>query len=606
MSFMSRIFSSKIIQAVKAYAIAHKVLSTIIVIVVVAGGYFGIKTLTSGSAPTKYVLAAAQKGTLITSVSGSGQVAASDQLDIKPQVSGTVTNVAVGVGQQVKEGDLLFQIDSTDALKAVRDAQANLQASQISLEKLKEPATQLSLIQAQNSLIQAQQSQQTAQDALTKSYDDAFNTISNTFLDLPGVVSGLNDILNGTEVLKGQANAYAYSDMIINQRPDIYTFRDEVLASYQTALSAYNQNLQDYKNANRSSATSTIDTLLTETYNTTKLVSGAVKDTQNFLDIVDNTLTNYTNLKVPAILSTHESNIQTYTGTTNTDLGNLLNIQNTIQSDENAITNAGLSVSAQSAALAQLKAGADPLDLQSQELDVQQKQNALSDAQQNLSYYSVRAPFDGVVAQVDVIKGDSASSGTAAVTLITSQKIAQVALNEIDVAKVQVGQKATLTFDALPDLTVAGQVAEIDTIGTVSQGVVSYNVQISFDTQDARVKPSMSVTANIVTGVDDNVLLVPNSAVKTQGNNSYVEVLNLPGGASAANLSTQGVTSATLPQMQPVQVGNSNDTMTEITSGLNEGDLVVTRTITSGATTAASTSSTQRTGGGGGGIFFGR
>lgn len=603
---MSRIFSSKIIQAVKAYAIAHKVLSTIIVIVVVAGGYFGIKTLTSGSAPTKYVLAAAQKGTLITSVSGSGQVAASDQLDIKPQVSGTVTNVAVGVGQQVKEGDLLFQIDSTDALKAVRDAQANLQASQISLEKLKEPATQLSLIQAQNSLIQAQQSQQTAQDALTKSYDDAFNTISNTFLDLPGVVSGLNDILNGTEVLKGQANAYAYSDMIINQRPDIYTFRDEVLASYQTALSAYNQNLQDYKNANRSSSTSTIDTLLTETYNTTKLVSGAVKDTQNFLDIVDNTLTNYTNLKVPAILSTHESNIQTYTGTTNTDLGNLLNIQNTIQSDENAITNAGLSVSAQSAALAQLKAGADPLDLQSQELDVQQKQNALSDAQQNLSYYSVRAPFDGVVAQVDVIKGDSASSGTAAVTLITSQKIAQVALNEIDVAKVQVGQKATLTFDALPDLTVAGQVAEIDTIGTVSQGVVSYNVQISFDTQDARVKPSMGVTANIVTGVDDNVLLVPNSAVKTQGNNSYVEVLNLPGGASAANLSTQGVTSATLPQMQPVQVGNSNDTMTEITSGLNEGDLVVTRTITSGATTAASTSSTQRTGGGGGGIFFGR
>ena len=58
--------------------------------------------------------------------------------------------------------------------------------------------------------------------------------------------------------------------------------------------------------------------------------------------------------------------------------------------------------------------------------------------------------------------------------------------------------------------------SQIDAIGTVSQGVVSYNVQITFDTQDSRIKPGMSASVNIITNTQQNVLTVPNSAVKTK------------------------------------------------------------------------------------------
>ena len=96
-------------------------------------------------------------------------------------------------------------------------------------------------------------------------------------------------------------------------------------------------------------------------------------------------------------------------------------------------------------------------------------------------------------------------------------------------AKVKVGQKVTLTFDAIEDLSITGEVAEIDTLGTVSQGVVNYAVKIVFDTQDERVKSGMSVSAAIITDVKQDVLLVPNAAVKSN-DEQYVEVLenNIP------------------------------------------------------------------------------
>ena len=99
--------------------------------------------------------------------------------------------------------------------------------------------------------------------------------------------------------------------------------------------------------------------------------------------------------------------------------------------------------------------------------------------------------------------------------LITKQKIAEISLNEVDAAKVKVGQKVTLTFDAIDGLSITGEVSEIDALGTVSQGVVTYGVKIAFDTQDERVKSGMSVSAAIITDVKQNVLLVPNAAVKS-------------------------------------------------------------------------------------------
>jgi HlyD family secretion protein len=133
-------------------------------------------------------------------------------------------------------------------------------------------------------------------------------------------------------------------------------------------------------------------------------------------------------------------------------------------------------------------------------------------------------------------------------------------------------------------------------LGTVSQGVVTYNVKVAFDTQDSRVRSGMSVSAAIINNVKTDVLTVPVAAVKSSGDTSYVEVL--PGVSATAAASILGVsgtgnggsltvTSATPPQQQAVVTGISDGTNTEIVSGLNEGDQVVSRTITGGTSTTS-------------------
>lgn len=105
----------------------------------------------------------------------------------------------------------------------------------------------------------------------------------------------------------------------------------------------------------------------------------------------------------------------------------------------------------------------------------------------------------------------------------------------------------------------------------------------------------MSVSAAIITGTKQDVLLVPNVAVKAQGNNSYVQI---PNQADNATLDNSGgnkgmVLKSTLIE-QPVEIGASNDSMTEITSGLKEGDLVIVRAISSAAITPTQSGSSFR------------
>src|SRR3989344_8985862 len=151
-------------------------------------------------------------------------------------------------------------------------------------------------------------------------------------------------------------------------------------------------------------------------------------------------------------------------------------------------------------------------------------------------------------------------------------------------AKIKIGQKVKLSFDAMPDITIDGTVAEINPVGVIDQGVVTYDVKISFDKENPEIKPSMSVSATIVTDEKQNVLVIPNSAVKSQGGKTFVEIFDsslLP----SVNGSL-GSISKISPRKIPVEIGLSNDTHTEIISGLKEGDEIVIRTIL-GTSTAA-------------------
>ncbi len=555
------------------------------VAVVLVGGGIAFAFTRGTKGETRYVLATVARGSVITTVSGTGQVSTSNQVDVKPKVSGDVTAVMVKAGQTVRAGVALAYIDARDAQKAVRDAQVNLQSAQLSLDKLQKPTDALTLTQAQNSLARAQESKQTASDDLQKSYDDGYNTVSNVFLELPGIMTGLDDLLFGTNssIMSGQWNLDYYSGAAaqFDDRSDVY--KKDAYDKYQTARKAYDQNFIDYKSASRFSDSATVESLITESYATSKSIAEAVKSLNNLIQFYKDTLTLHS-VRPTAVADTHLTTLSGYTSKTNTHVSNLLNITNSIQSDKDTITNATRTIDEATQSLAKLQAGTDALDLASAQLTLKQRQNALYDAQEKLADYSIRAPFDGTVAVVTVKKADAVSSGTAAFTMITQQKLAELSLNEVDVAKVKVGQKATLTFDAVEGLSITGEVAEVDSIGAVSQGVVSYKVKINFDTQDDRVKSGMSVSANIITEMRQDVLIVPNGAIKGQVGNYYIETITNP---SAEVVGVQGVTSVAAPNRTTIEIGLADDTSTEVMSGLKEGDAIIARTIT--ATTKATT-----------------
>lgn len=164
---------------------------------------------------------------------------------------------------------------------------------------------------------------------------------------------------------------------------------------------------------------------------------------------------------------------------------------------------------------------------------------------------------------------------------------AVVSLAEIDAPKVALGQKVTLTLDAFPGKTFTGKVAAINTNGNVSSSVTTYPATIEFDTFTANIYPNMAVTAKIITDIKDGVILVPSAAVTSSNGINDVQIMK-DGKVSVVEVTT----------------GEANDTMTELVSGVNEGDEVVT-----GSSTSANSSRTGTTTspfGGGGGFGGGR
>lgn len=237
---------------------------------------------------------------------------------------------------------------------------------------------------------------------------------------------------------------------------------------------------------------------------------------------------------------------------------------------------------------------------------VTQAQTALSSAwysYQQLSptiYAPISGKISGLSLQVGSVIGASTTTTTTTSSGSTSSnsstKIANVRtdaaptinvnLTEVDAPTVKTEDQATLTFDAFTGKTFTGKVVSIDTAGSVSSGVTSYPATILLDSNVEEIYPNMSTTANIITATKNDVLLVPTAAVQTQNDQTYVRVLK------------NGK-----PQQVNVETGLSSSTQIEITSGLSEGDNVITSTVsstTSGSSTSASPFSSFGRGVGGG------
>jgi len=558
-------------------------------LIFVLGGYFGYKTIKSDEGETRYVLASAEKGTLIVSVSGSGQVSSLNEADIKAEISGEILNLYITNGDQVKKGGLIAKLDDTNLKKAVVSAQLALETAQADLNDLLSPPDELDLFQAENALAKAKDSKIKAEEGIENGLKDAFNSVTNIFFDLPTIVTTARDVLYGYDIAKSEIAISDYNwnkTVYVNSfdpisRADLDIFIRDAEDDYKIARIKYDQNLKDYKNTDYYADSQTIEALLDQTTDTIKAVSQAMKSEINLLDFVVDYLSS-NDRRIYSGITTYRTNLQSYYSKTNSFLQTLYSVQNSLKDDRQALVDADLSVEEKELSLEKLKEVPDELTVRTKELTIQQKEDALATAKKDLENSYIYAPFSGVIAEVKVKNGDSVSNGAVVANIITEQKIAELSLNEIDAANVKAGQKATLIFDALPDISITGKVLEVDTVGQVSQGVVSYGIKITFDTDIEQVKPGMSVTADIITEAKQDVLVLPSSAIKSQGSSYYVELVEADEELSQqllANIS--GAVLSDSPKLQTVEVGLSNDFSTEIVSGLKEGDIVVSSAINS-------------------------
>lgn len=166
----------KSLSSIKVFAVSHKVITTFAFVALMYGGHIIYGRLTSTAGETRYVVALATKTTLITSVTGSGQVSSSNQVDLKSKAGGEVLSLPTPEGSDVAAGTPIAYLDPTDAEKVVRDAATNLETARLTLEKLQQPPDQLQLTQSENSLLRAITAKQNAEDSLKKATDDGFNS----------------------------------------------------------------------------------------------------------------------------------------------------------------------------------------------------------------------------------------------------------------------------------------------------------------------------------------------------------------------------------------------------------------------------------------------
>ncbi len=200
------------------------------------------------------------------------------------------------------------------------------------------------------------------------------------------------------------------------------------------------------------------------------------------------------------------------------------------------------------------------LDIARSQLSVDKSQIDLDTAKYNLDQGTLISPINGIVSKVNINPGASQGVGSSTVVMSIidpSEMQVDISVDETDISKVDVNQRVQLTVEAAGTRPYQGTVIAVSPASTVTSGVTSYTVTIKVPDPKG-LKAGMTATANVIYQSKQNVLLVPNRAIKTVNRERQVQVL-VDGKA----------------ETRTVQVGLADDQRSEITSGLNEGDTVL-------------------------------
>jgi HlyD family secretion protein len=594
--------------------VSKKYIIILFIIIAIVSGliyYFKFRTV---STDIKQQFASVSYGQISSSIKGTGTLISSDKTDISARVSGTILKVNFKEGDKVKAGDIIFEMDDTDGIAKVRQLNDSINQAKITSNN------NLSSIYKLN---------------LTAPFSGQISNIQVKTGDITGKNS---TILTLTDLSKLKIqipfNASAIGVIKVNQPITLYIA--DIMQSV-TGKIVY---------ANNKAFPSTsggqiffVEALIDNPGSLSKgmKASGEVISENGIIQSTDYGIFDYQNSSVIKC-----------------DAGGI--VTNVNVKDSQFVNEGDL--------LVQFKNDDLELSRESYQSKLADLDKQLGDANKQLENYKVSTPVDGVITKQTMRVGDVLKQGDVASSVSNNLHMEfSISFDELDIAKVAVGQKTLVTIDALPEtLTrpMIGTVSKIALEGTTSSGVTTYPVTISLEGND-RLKLGMNANAQVMVLEKNDILRLPIAAVQKRGNRAFVMVIGSnDSGTTAFNSSTssssidaqgnaenrrnrnqnsgqnigeQGNSNrqnnggssgnnsvnnmwAGNAQVQQyyanavqkvVEVGISNENFIEIVSGLNEGDRVLLPPVI--ATQATTNTNNPRTGvpgmGGIGGGGFG-
>lgn len=474
--------------------------------------------LPKGGAKTGIRTAMVQRGNISVVISGTGTIAPIDEYSVTSLVKGEILLDTFQEGDMVEKGDLLYQIDASDLENSLEKAELNLQKSQLSYNQTMED-------------LDKQNVRTTYSGTITESYVKVGDTVNNG--------TKIADLVN--------------QDVMLLELPFNEVDAENIYpgASAQVILTSSFYNLNGTVRRVSSGSLISAEGARVKTVEIEVQNPGAIKPGDMATAIIGDVACNGPgtfeySLATTITAETSGEVVSVYCGT-------------------------GDHVTAGQTVAVLKSSNADSTRLNSQ-ISLRDSQLSIENYHKQLENYQITAPISGTVLKKTSKAGDTLDNSNASVVMAViadmSTIIFEMSVDELDISKVKVGQKVSVTADALENRVYAGHVDYVSVVGTTQNGVTTYPIKIVVDNPDGLI-PGMNVSAEIVVESRENVLRVPVTAVN-RGNIVYVKDKK----ASKSKVSAEEIAAPEGFHAVRVETGLNDSDYIEIISGLSEGDEV--------------------------------
>jgi HlyD family secretion protein len=497
----------------------------VIITIIIGGALFMVfRGIGQGNEDTEMETAEAFIGYLSASATAGGDVAPKRSATLSIDSPGRVEAVHVRAGDEVQAGDVLLELETTTLALNVASAEQNLRLKQANLDGLLEGPTEADLAAAEAAVASAQAQLDKLLAGATP------EEIAVREADLKAAQA---NVLSSSGQLSQTANAIKPAD----------------IRAAEAALAAAESNLKSVEiqhTRNPDPDDITANTALAE-------AGQRLNSAQAQLDLL---------LAGPDQnqLGSAQAGLSASSARRDAAEAQLSKLNADASVAQIAASDAQLAQA--KATLDNLLSGATAEQLAVAEAELEQARINLEDVQDALDSATLTAPFDGIVTVVNFSEGEFAS-GPAIGVIDDSQLEVILEVDEVDIGNLAIGQPATVSLEAWPDVEIESQIALIVPKSKTNLGsnLVVYELHLDLGPVDLPVRVGMTADANLVTAETNNVLLVPNQALDVDRGNGTYSVRLLVGETV---------------EVVPVTIGLRDNRYTQITSGLNPGDEVLT------------------------------